>query len=74
MRVNLRRVREQKFVTQQELSERTGITEATISRIENGLHQPRMSTVRRLAEGLGVLPEALVEWGHDAPETGKAAA
>ena len=35
-------------LTQKELSERTGITQADISRIENGTRNPR------LAEGLGM--------------------
>jgi transcriptional regulator with XRE-family HTH domain len=75
MQVRLREVRQQKFVTQEELSERTGITVANISRIEGGRQRPRISTVRKLAEGLGVLPEELVDWtGTDTAETGKAAA
>lgn len=74
MRVKLRQVRERLFVTQQELAEKAGMTEATISRIENGLHEPRISTVRRLADALGVLPEELVDWGNNASDKGKAAA
>jgi DNA-binding XRE family transcriptional regulator len=65
MRTKLRQVRERLFVTQAELAARTGVTEATISRIENGQHAPRISTVRKLAEGLGVKPEDLVEWNGD---------
>ena len=60
MRLRLREVREEKFVTQAELSQRTGVTEATISRLETGATQPRISTVRKLAAGLGVHPEQLV--------------
>jgi len=60
MKLRLREVREEKFVTQAELSKRTGVTEATISRIETGLTQPRISTALKLAAGLGVEPEQLV--------------
>ncbi len=60
MKLRLREVREEKFVTQAELSKRTGVTEATISRIETGVTQPRISTTRKLAAGLGVEPEQLV--------------
>jgi len=77
MRVKLKQVRERLFVTQAELSERTGITEATISRIENGQHKARISTVRRLADGLGLKPEDLFDWSgteDETVETGKAAA
>ena len=41
-------------LTQKELSERTGITQADISRIENGTRKPSLSMVKRLAEGLGM--------------------
>ena len=75
MRLKLREVRQRLFVTQEELAERAGITVSTLSRLENGLQRPRISTVRKLAEALGVAPEELVEWnGADAPEAGKAAA
>lgn len=41
-------------VTQQQLSEATGITQADISRLENGTANPSLSTLKRLAEGLGM--------------------
>ena len=41
-------------ITQKELSERTGITQADISRIESGTRNPSLSMVKRLAEGLGM--------------------
>jgi transcriptional regulator with XRE-family HTH domain len=75
MRVKLRQVRERLFVTQEELAARTGMSRATISRIESGQQRPRISSVRRLATALGVQPEELVDWEHDdALEAGKAAA
>ncbi len=61
MRLKLRAVRERLLVTQAELAERTGIAEATISRIENGMQRPRISTVRKLAGALGVAPEELID-------------
>lgn len=75
MQLKLRPIRERLFVTQEELAERTGMSRATISRLEGGQQRPRISTVRKLAEALGVPPEALVEWnGEDLEELGKAAA
>lgn len=41
-------------LTQKELSERTGITQADISRIENGTRNPSLAMLKRLAEGLGM--------------------
>ena len=46
--------RNKQNLTQQELSQRTGITQADISRIENGTRNPSLSMVKRLAEGLGM--------------------
>ena len=44
--------RNEQHMTQKELSERTGITQADISRIENGTRNPSLSMVKRIAEGL----------------------
>ena len=41
-------------ITQVELSKRTGITQADISRIENGTRNPSLSMVKKLADGLGM--------------------
>ena len=49
----LRDVRLSKPLTQEELSKATGVTEATISRIESG-QEARISTARKLATALGV--------------------
>ena len=76
MRLKLKEVRKRKFLTQQELADRLGVTKATISRMESGVNEPRPSTVRKLAEALGVEPEELVDWGAgtEGAEKGKAAA
>lgn len=58
---NLRQLREAAFLTQAELAQKAGLTEATVSRIEHGHHEPRISTVRRLATALGVHPRELVD-------------
>ena len=41
-------------ITQKELSARTGITQADISRIENGTRNPSLEMVKRSAAGLGM--------------------
>ena len=41
-------------ITQKELSEKTGITQADISRIESGTRNPSLEMVKRLAKGLGM--------------------
>lgn len=46
--------RQKRGLTQKELSERTGITQADISRLEKGNANPSLKTLRRLANGLGM--------------------
>lgn len=44
--------RKAKKITQQELSSRTGIPQADISRIEHGEYNPSLQMMKRLANGL----------------------
>ena len=46
--------RNSQHITQKELATRTGITQADISRIENGTRNPSLAMVKRIAEGLGM--------------------
>lgn len=46
--------REEKSLTQKQLAEKTGITQADISRLENGTGNPSIRTLKRLAAGLGM--------------------
>ena len=41
-------------LTQKELSKRTGINQAYISKLENGTRNPTVSLLKRLAEGMGM--------------------
>ncbi len=57
----LEHLRTRKPLTQEELAHKAGITRTALARIESGAAEPRPSTVRRLAEALGVEPEQLME-------------
>lgn len=57
----LRDVRRAQFMTETELSERTGVSRQTINRIEAGQMATRFATARKIAEALGVPPSALAE-------------
>lgn len=46
--------RKSQNLTQEELSARTGITQADISRIERGTRNPSLEMLKRLAQGLGM--------------------
>ena len=41
-------------LTQKELSERSGINQADISKIENGTRNPSLNLLKRLADGMGM--------------------
>ena len=42
-------------LTQKELSERTGIAQTEISKLENGTRNPSIKLLQRLAEGMGMV-------------------
>ena len=46
--------RKEKNLTQKELSERTGINQADISKLENGTKNPSINLLKRWAEGMGM--------------------
>lgn len=56
-------------LTQKELSERTGIAQGDISKLENGNANPSLRTLQRLANGMGMtlkiefLPNTVVDNG-----------
>ena len=51
---NLIMARDRVGMTQKQLSEVTGIYQADISKIERGLSNPSLNTLKRLAEGMGL--------------------
>lgn len=40
-------------MTQKQLAERSGVSQANISRIENGSYHPSLSVLKRIADGFG---------------------
>ena len=46
--------RKKQGLTQKELSQRTGIAQGDISKLERGSANPSINTLRRLANGLGL--------------------
>ena len=57
---NLRRARDEAGLSQEELSERSGLHSTEISRLERGVREPRLGTIVRLARGLGLAPADLL--------------
>ncbi|MCR5800807.1 MAG: helix-turn-helix domain-containing protein [Lachnospiraceae bacterium] len=46
--------REEQGISQRQLSERTGITQADICKVEKGEANPTLNTMKRIADGLGM--------------------
>ena len=56
----LKRLREERDITQEQLAFDAGITVSALSRIERGLNSPGWTTVKCIAEALGVSLSELV--------------
>lgn len=57
--IAIKTVRQHFGWSQQELSERTGLTQATISHIENGLKTPSKSSIKKICDSFEI-PEAIL--------------
>jgi transcriptional regulator with XRE-family HTH domain len=57
----LKNLRIRRALTQQELADRAGISTNALNRIELNKAEPHMSTLRKLAQALGVDPTELIE-------------
>ncbi|APS39476.1 MULTISPECIES: helix-turn-helix domain-containing protein [Salegentibacter] len=55
-------LRNRKGFSQEFLAEESGVSLRTIQRVENGETQPREDTLQRIAKGLGVTSEELIDW------------
>lgn len=58
----IKALRNRKGYSQEELSEKTGLSLRTIQRIENGETEPRGDSLKRLAITFDVPPEEIVDW------------
>ena len=63
----LKDVRQRKALTQQQLAEKAGVNRVTIARIEGGKDEPFPTTLRKVADALGVEPEELLAPAADSP-------
>ena len=57
----LRRLRRERALSQQDVARITGMAQATLSDLEGGKRGARASTLRKLAEALGVEPKDLMK-------------
>jgi transcriptional regulator with XRE-family HTH domain len=64
----IRDARERAVLSQGELAVKAGISQNALSQIETGKSQPRMSTIRKVAEALGIEPGRLMQDQRDLEE------
>lgn len=60
--MRLKELRLQKGMSQEMLAEESGLSLRTIQRIENGETNPTGDSLKRLANGLNVNPNELIDW------------
>lgn len=58
----VKELRTRKGLSQEELSEDSGLSLRTIQRIENGETEPRGDSLKKLATSLGASPDELIDW------------
>jgi transcriptional regulator with XRE-family HTH domain len=56
----LRKLRRERALSQQDVERTTGVSQATLSDLEQGKRGARASTLRKLAEALDVKPKELI--------------
>jgi transcriptional regulator with XRE-family HTH domain len=57
----LRELRTARGVSQDQLARKTGIHSTAVGRFEHGAREPRLRSILRLAEGLGIKPGVLLD-------------
>ena len=58
----IKELRNRKGFSQEELSEKTGLSLRTVQRIENGETEPRGDSLKRLALAFDVSPDEIIDW------------
>ena len=59
--IKLARIRKEKGLSQEKLSEVSGVSRVTIARFETGVSSPKLQTLKRLADALKVPIDELID-------------
>lgn len=65
---NIKRMRLDEGLTQEQLAEKLGVTRSTVTQWETGWSQPRMGAISKLASVFGVSVSEMVEDGNNPPK------
>ena len=63
---NLKALRIERALTQEELANKAGVAPNTVARLERNETEPHMSTARKLAAALEIVPRELMRGASDA--------
>ena len=64
----VKEIRKKKNLSQQQLGQIMGIKQQTVAQYEKAIDQPKLSTVRKIAEALDVtISELVVDWSSFSP-------
>ena len=58
--LRVKNIREEKSISQEELADMAGLHRTQISLIERGMRTPRLETIEKLADALGIQPSELI--------------
>ena len=59
--LNIRKIREEKGMSQSDICRATGMDAGYVSRVENGVKNPTLSNLEKIARALGVTPSELLK-------------
>lgn len=64
----IKHLRTEKGITQKELANRLGTSQQNLAQYENGKRNPKLETVRKMADALGVyISDLIVDWNQYSP-------
>ena len=65
---NLKQIRINKGFSQKEIAERLGVSQPSYAQYENGKRNPKLETVRKIADALGIyISDLVVDWKQYSP-------
>ena len=59
--MRLKRLRDERGLTQEQLAKRSGVSHGYLARLEIGMHDPSLSTLAKLAKALKVTVDELLQ-------------
>ena len=65
--MNLAEIRRKKKMSQFDLAEKAGVSQACVSQVERGIKNPTLGTLRKISAALGVSIKTLIDDNKPSP-------